>query len=217
MSSPDLCVCCVLWVGRWKKPRPYNSRWVYLLKAMVARNLSQPFRFVCLSNVYVDGIDTIRLDMGLPGWWSKIEVFSHNLGKRVLYLDLDVLVTGSLDEIVAFPADIAFSPPHHVIVGVPEPRSLPGLRPHYQTSCFVWSPPAGYEILSRFTRSAMDRLHGDQDWIAEVSPDYAIMPREWFGKLRHCLQGPKPEMKVVFGGAVKNDNGPRWAKEVWAA
>jgi hypothetical protein len=182
---------------------------------MVAKNLTLPHQFVCLSNVHVKGVGCIPLEDDLPGWWSKIELFKHDFG-RTLYLDLDTLPVGSLDEIVNYPAEIAFSPPHHVLVGQPEPTKRPGLNIRYQTSCMVWTPPAGVEIFKCFHESTMRRLNGDQDWIAELNPGYALMPKEWFGKIKHCPDGPKHDMKVVFGGAVKNDDSNyKWVKDVW--
>lgn len=212
-----ITVACVFWVGRWNRPRNYTAEWVLRLRSMVARKLDIPHRFVCLTNTEVEGVECIPLERDLPGWWSKIELFGHDLG-RVLYYDLDTILTESQNEIAGYPADIAFSPPHHEIVGCQPPKAKPGIISRYQTSCFVFSHGHGYEILAKFDRSVMNRLQGDQDWIAEVNPFYEKMPREWFGKLRHCPDGPSKGMKVVFGGKSKNDD-PRfkWVKDYWYA
>ena len=46
----------------------------------------------------------ISLAEGWPGWWSKIELFRLGLfsGKRVLYLDLDTVVVGPLDDFAGY-------------------------------------------------------------------------------------------------------------------
>lgn len=214
---PDLTVACVLWVGRWRKPRNYSDAWVRRLQAMVARHLSIPHRFVCLSNVAVP-CERIPLTEGWPGWWSKIELFKHDLGARVLYLDLDVLVTGSLDEIVDFPNPMGVMPPHHVLVGEPPPRAQPGLLPRYQTSVMVFDPPVARCFYDWFSPAEMDKLHGDQDWLAKADDDIPVMPVEWFRKLRQCTQGPPAGVKVVLSMPWKNDEAVKkfpWVKEVW--
>lgn len=86
-----LRVACVL-----KSGGIYTADWVYRLYYEVSRHLSQEFRFCCLSDVPLTGIDRIPLEHDYQGWWSKIELFDQFREGRTLYLDLDVLVTGDL-------------------------------------------------------------------------------------------------------------------------
>lgn len=107
-------VACVLRSGG-----RYTAEWVARLQRGVARHLSLPYRFVCLSDVDVP-CERIPLEYDwevltadrptkhdwtvAPRWWSKIELFRPGLfAGKVLYLDLDSLITGSLDPIVAYP------------------------------------------------------------------------------------------------------------------
>ena len=83
-----LCVC--------KSGAEYNAEWVRKLKAGVARNLTVPYEFKCLSDIDVP--DRIPLRHKWPGWWSKIEVFREVTGPT-LYLDLDTVVTGNIDHL----------------------------------------------------------------------------------------------------------------------
>jgi hypothetical protein len=81
----------------------YTPEWVRKLRDGVARNLSLPHRFVCLSDVDVP-CDRLPLVNGWPGWWSKLEAFRYGLFVGpVLYLDLDTVVVGSLDRIADHP------------------------------------------------------------------------------------------------------------------
>lgn len=60
--------------------------------------------FGCLTDTQVPGILTHKLKHGWPGWWSKIELFRPAVfpdGLRILYLDLDTVVIGSLEAILA--------------------------------------------------------------------------------------------------------------------
>lgn len=88
-----LTVACVL-----KSGGIYDASWVARLQAGVARHLSVPHRFVCLSDVEVP-CERIPLVHDWPGWWSKIELFK--LPGPVLFFDLDTAVTGDLSDIAA--------------------------------------------------------------------------------------------------------------------
>ena len=51
----------------------------------------------CLSDIPIDGVKTIPLQYDWPGWWSKLELFSHDWGGSVLYTDLDTTFIGNPD------------------------------------------------------------------------------------------------------------------------
>ncbi len=87
-------VICVLRSGG-----EYDATWVEKLQRGVARNLTIPHRFRCLSDVEVP-CERIPLKHDWPGWWSKLEMFSPGvITGPTLYLDLDTVVCGPLDDI----------------------------------------------------------------------------------------------------------------------
>lgn len=90
-------VACVLRSGGI-----YNAEWVRKLRDAVARNVTSPYRFVCLSDVDVP-CERLPLTTKWPGWWSKLELFDGRLTGPVFYLDLDSVVVGSLDRILSHP------------------------------------------------------------------------------------------------------------------
>lgn len=47
---------------------------------------------VCLSDVWVDGVETVRMRYGFPSWWSKLELFSDVFDGDLMYFDLDTVV-----------------------------------------------------------------------------------------------------------------------------
>jgi hypothetical protein len=72
---------------------------VHRLRDGVAQHFKAPHRFVCLSNKKaISGVDVIQLERGWPGWWSKLELFRHRLG-RVVYLDLDTMLIRDVTDI----------------------------------------------------------------------------------------------------------------------
>jgi len=97
-----LTVCCVQAGNYLDRGQLYVER----LARGVARHLKTPYRFICFTDdpePYAAGIEQHPLPHpGLVGWMNKIALFKPNVfaaGERVLYLDLDTLITGSLDDI----------------------------------------------------------------------------------------------------------------------
>lgn len=47
---------------------------------------------VCLSDVRVDGVETVPMRYGFPSWWAKCELFSDAFDDDLMYFDLDTVV-----------------------------------------------------------------------------------------------------------------------------
>jgi hypothetical protein len=78
----------------------YDASWVEKLQRGVARNLSIPHQFVCLSDCDVP-CERIALEPSGKGFWSKVQLFRPGLFVGpVLYLDLDTVICNSIDPIV---------------------------------------------------------------------------------------------------------------------
>lgn len=57
---------------------------------------------VCLTNEEsIAGEETIPLQYNWPGWWSKMELFRPDIEGDLLFMDLDTIIVGPLDEIAA--------------------------------------------------------------------------------------------------------------------
>jgi len=224
-------VVCVLVRGHVKAFRP---EYVIKLANMVKPWMDRPYRFVCLTDypkMAVRSMDLIQIPS--PGkvsrhfhwnypagdkvfaWWSKLELFNpkHGFTGRMLYLDLDTLVVGSLAPILDYPADFALIPDEGLF------RGKFGLRvvKRLNSSVMVWD--AGCDKATRVWQKydpgkTPAVLWGDQDHIGEQIPDAATMPREWFPRisalteLRH--EPPKPPVKVVLSKWPKNAIAAEW-------
>jgi len=218
MDCSGLTVACVLWQGDFRG-RTYSPEWVHRLRAMVARNLPTPHEFVCLSNVPIDGINVIPLQSDLPGWWSKLELFRHDLGKRVLYLDLDTLIVGDLSPLVEVDASFAAMPPSYMLPGGNgRARGGEGVVDRCQTSCMVWDRGAVDYLWEEFERGAIKRFRGDQDYISATARKVEFLPRDCFIKLRHCPEGPPPKARVILSMPWKCEEAARkfeWVRAIW--
>lgn len=88
-------VACVLRSGGEYKPEH-----VLHLRDGVRKWLLMPHRFVCLTDTPIEGVNCILLKHNWPRWWAKLELFRFGLfDGPVLYIDLDSLIVGPLDDI----------------------------------------------------------------------------------------------------------------------
>jgi len=84
----------------------YGPEYVERLRNMVARHLTIPYEFVCLTDDQhpIEGVRNIILsDQGYTKkWWHKVHMFDPSLGLngRILYLDLDVVIVNNIDKLV---------------------------------------------------------------------------------------------------------------------
>jgi len=93
-------IACVL------NPSPdFDRDYVERLARGVQRHLSLPYEFVCLSpfDPQLAGVRWVKINPRLPGWWAKIELL--RMTGPMLYLDLDTVIVGNLDPLVAHVAD----------------------------------------------------------------------------------------------------------------
>jgi len=191
---------------------------------MVRSNLSQPYTFAVITDQvavmgsaieYLDGWvpDThwrvIAPDPTLPGWWQKLHLFKPRLFTgRVLYLDLDVVVTSSLDELVehrgiiqdwnynAYNSSVmAFDAGEHEDIWTTYEN-----RCEIQGNRLVWSGRPKTDDPKNWATA----YNGDQDYITAIG-NWRTFPPEWCVSYRgSAIAGPPPGAKVVcFHGRPK--------------
>lgn len=137
-----LKVACIKWGDK------YGAEYVNILSRAVADHLSLPHQFVCYTDK-VDGVECLTrpLPPGFEGWWNKLYLFSLN--RRVLLLDLDIVVVGSLDELV-----------------VQDFRAVKDQWQKGYNSSAVHIMPGMTHVWDQFLIHRPDKkLHGDQDWL----------------------------------------------------
>lgn len=110
--TATVTVVCMKW------GTAYSSRYVNILRAMTARHLARPHRFVCLTDDTAGlhpEIETFAIpDVPLPPHkkdrpWRKLALFAPgvaDLAGPCLYLDLDVVVVDALDPFFDVPGDV---------------------------------------------------------------------------------------------------------------
>jgi hypothetical protein len=193
-----LTVACV-WV---RGHVPFGVEYVERLHAMARRAIGRPFRFVCLTDrpdALPAGVEPVVIShpKALKGWWAKVQLFNpERFTGRVVYLDLDVILVGSLDDVIDYPSPFALAP--HA--GTFEGKDGLAVVKRFNSSVMVWDVAWPLQVFTRWTPAVAERLWGDQDWIGEVCPEAQTMPAAWFPRLSQCLCPPDP----------RSDDPPDW-------
>jgi hypothetical protein len=107
MSLKIVCVNAQDYLGR-------GFQYTTSLHKMVQRHLTLPHEFIVFTDDtqhYPEPIVKRPLPHpGLTGWFNKIALFKPGVfeaGDRIVYLDLDTLICGSLDEIASYDGEHA--------------------------------------------------------------------------------------------------------------
>ena len=196
-----LTVACVKWGNI------YGPEYVNKLRAMVKRNLTMSHRFICFTENSADldrEILSAPLFHDLEGWWGKLALFEPGFlrGDRVLFLDLDTIILGSLDKIAAYDGQFA------ILRDFVFPE-------HYGSGVMAWTPsPLTESIWTSWNKANRPRpKRGDQAWIEKTFKESDFVPDLWQDlfpgefvsyKVNCFYMPPLPDAKVVcFHGTPK--------------
>jgi hypothetical protein len=171
----------------------YGAAYANRLYAMVARNTVRPLRFVCFTDdatglrpeIEVRDLPPISLPgpvANLP--WRKMALWNETLGDvegQVLFFDLDLLITGSID------AFFDYLPQDDFVV-IHNWTTLP--KPIGNTSCFrfrVGSNPHLFEAVERDFPKVYKKYRIEQTLISYEAHSVAFWPDEWCLSFKHSL------------------------------
>lgn len=198
----------------------YGAPYINRLYAMVARNVTPPFKFVC----YTDSAEGVRSEVickdlpPMPGFmpqntkgkWPKSRLWApalDGLSGPVLFMDLDVVVTGSLDPF------FEFGDPEDVILARNAAKPLHKLG---QTS--IYRMPVGKlaALQAEFAadpQAVADTYRYEQHFVTKRAPGgVTFWPRGWVRHFRiecarlfplnYILQPKRPRdaRVVIFAG-----------------
>lgn len=185
-----------------------GEEYVRILRDMIVRNLGREFKFVCLTDTPIEGVDCLEAKPGLEGWWSKLYLFSL-LKNDVLYFDLDTVITGPLEFLADCEEEFAI------------------LRDFYrwdgqQSAVMRWRGDHSY-IWEGWMLAGRPLLEGgDQAWIERVFPDAKrlqdLYPERFCSYKRDAIDWiPSKNTSVVcFHGRPRpHEVTDRWVPQVW--
>jgi len=218
-AIPGTTVCCLKWGTQ------YGPEYVNILYAMVQRNVQMAgFDFVCFTDNprgIHSWIRTAPLPYEAPKWWGKMGLYMPTIPgihtERLLFLDLDVVVIGPLDEMLHYPGDLVMA------MDWPSGTWPSGdlKNRNGQTSVTLLKVGSRTDIWEKYVAAGKPTYQtpGDQEWINENFPGgMALFPERFVQSYKlHKLQGDTlPKCSVVmFHGEPKPESCGGWVKERW--
>lgn len=200
-----------------------GAEYVNKLFDMVARNLAEGHRgrFVCFTDDPW-GLDKHIVARALPGnlkgWWNKLYLFKDGLfepGDRILYFDLDTLITGRLDEIAAYDGDFAILRDFYGANGWGS-EDCP-----MQSAVMAWPAGKNTHLWDKFVEAGRpDILGGDQAWIGknQTKADFwqDMFPRLFESyKVTDGVVPAKASVICFHGKPRPHEIDSGWVPDVW--
>jgi hypothetical protein len=186
-DPPTQTVLCLKWGDR------YGSEYVNRLYSMALRNTSRPLRIVCFTDDPTGIRDEVDVRM-MPEFdlpermrfhpFRRMFIFQKELDGmegNLLHLDLDLLITGSIDAFFDFRRELDFV--------VAENWTQPGKRIG-NMSVFRFRVGALTKIWDRFhpdPMAMMDMYRNSQTFVCRTLGDVEFFPEEWCLSFKHSL------------------------------
>ena len=183
-------ICCL------KHGTKYSAEYVNVLKRMVTRNMTLPFKFVCFTED-VNGLDSDIQTMPLPirhdiaGWWWKPYFFSSALPLQgtILFMDLDVIVFRNIDNLFTYePGKFCIIRDFNRMVSADWTR--------FNSSVFRLETGQHSHVYDNFLQDPVNirkRFHGDQDWLYDqIKSEFEFFPDEWLQSYKWEMRGKPP-------------------------
>ncbi|MEL6167039.1 MAG: glycosyl transferase [Pseudomonadota bacterium] len=209
-------IVCINWGTK------YGAPYINRLYAMVARHTTPPFTFTAITDTTEGVRPEVRcVDLppmpaadpkDTPGKWPKARLWAPELAGLigpVLFLDLDIVITGSLDPF------FGFGDPDDVVLArnAAKPFQRAG-----QTSIYRF-PVGGlvplYEAFRKDAQGIADRYRYEQFYVTKRSPNgVKFWPRRWVRHFRiECIPPfplnlvippwlPKGARAIIFAGKL---------------
>lgn len=191
----NMNIVCLKWGTK------YGTEYVNNLYAACKRNTTLPFNFHCFTEdsigINKDVIIHPLKVKGIDGWWNKLYLFSKeiDIDGRVLFIDLDTLITGNIDELLSIKEGFV------MIKDFFYP-----MQNNHGSGLMSFETKQNPEIWNSFIadpKTAVQSLHphGDQKWIVQfvdkVTLWQDILPEQVVSFKIHCRGGLPNNARVV--------------------
>lgn len=190
----------------------YGPEYVNRLYYAVHRNATVPFNFHCFTE-NSQGIDPAITIHTLPhkhidGWWHKLYLFhaDKQIGGRIIYFDLDTLITGNVDDILQ--QDEGFVVLHDFF-RIMQPNRVDKFgsgKEAVGSGVLSWNAGEHSHIWDTFAANPSQAIaslkpHGDQKWIERQQKERLywqdLFPKQFVSFKVHCSKGLAPNARVV--------------------
>lgn len=182
----------------------YSADYVNVLFNACRRNMSKPFRFLCLTDdpsgidnaIEISPIPEIgcTAEMWTHGAWPKLAVFAHQIGDvssgRALFIDLDTVISGNIDAFFDHPSSF---------VGIDTGdnwrpgRQTGGRTALLGTGVFAFDVGTQTQILEKFQEDpakAFSESDIEQVWVQKNAHGINYWPEDWVVSFKRWLRRP---------------------------
>lgn len=189
MNSP-VNIICMKWGTK------YGPEYVNKLYGMIKRNITLPFTLTCFTDdskginsaITILPLPTLNLPSGTPErGWNKLSTLQENLGDlhgEVLFLDLDVVIVGNINDFFTYPARFA------IIKDTKLKHRITG-----NSSVYRFIVGEHQEVLQKFQNnfeSIKKQYRNEQAYLsAEIHSKHQLSywPSEWCPSFKyHCMK-----------------------------
>ena len=194
--SKDRVIICMKWGTL------YPASYVNVLYQACRANITGDFKFVCLTENQ-DGLDPAIISHPIPdlnlephhwtkGGWPKLAVFAKDffgLTGRALFIDLDTVISGSLDPFFDYKAPKMVTIDTGPTWGVGDTNASPLAG----TGIFTFDLGAHSNILDHFmhNRDAIVNEHRiEQIYVQDMVDNMAFWPKDWVLSFKYHLRRP---------------------------
>lgn len=182
----------------------------------VRRNITVPWKGVVLTDdpaTVPEGIEARPVLPGITGWWNKLQMFApwaFEPGEQVLFMDLDTVIVGSIDDIASYCGKFAILKDFYF----PE---------HYGSCIMSWEAGTCNHIWQQWDEGGRPSFdpNGDQRWIESMMPkvDFwqSMFPGQIASYKANCQIVRPPKLRICcFHGLprphmVETD----WVRKSW--
>ena len=210
--SKDRVIICMKWGTL------YPASYVNVLYQACRANITGDFKFVCLTENQ-DGLDPAIISHPIPdlnlephhwtkGGWPKLAVFAKDffgLTGRALFIDLDTVISGSLDPFFDYKAPKMVAIDTGPTWGVGDTNASPLAG----TGIFTFDLGAHSNILDHFmlNRDAIVNEHRiEQIYVQDMVDNMAFWPKDWVLSFKYHLRRPALTGLVLAPPAPKPEN-----------
>ena len=219
-----LDVVTFLW-GDWGQGNA--ETYVNNLKQAVKQNLNIPHRFICLSDREIDGVETWPIySPSNLGNLVKLAVYNdyYKFNSRVMLMDLDMIVTGSLDDIASYDGELAVRAAFRTREGAWIPdgdMAIMNLTPQRRRQIWKFISRSISKIEAKtngaerkFYKAFYQQVFPEIDYIQELFPGQLLSYKQ--DSIRTKGRLPKDARIVSFHGKPKpHQAGDNWILKYW--
>lgn len=166
----SVTVVCVKWGTK------YDAKYVNKLYRGVKLNMERDFKFLCFTDDKKgldESIGVHKLEEGWETWWTKVSLFAptSGLAGTVLYIDLDTIITGSLEPLFRY--DIEF--------GTLSTKGFAneGREVGFNSSIIVWNAdrfqPVIYTVAKKYYAHIRNAIHRFDHWLEIMLPNATLL------------------------------------------